>query len=325
MPTTTIDDLVRMRKNLLFDGPDAHSKLSKFWVLLVLASCIAAAGVMADSTATVIGAMIVAPLMTPIMGTVVAITTSDKANLIRSVLLVVGGAAVAIAIGYLMGLLAAIPIVADTSSQVAGRVQPRLIDLVAAIATGAAGAFAQRREDVADTLPGVAIAISLVPPLTVVGLTLEGGQPAQAWGAMLLFLTNVAAILLTGIIVMAMFGVHRHAAEEDPTLSRKTAVSVVVAFVLVIAVPLGIATYALTRESQQLSSVGAVAKQWVDGTDWIIVDVLNLEREVTVVATGPLPAPDTAALRAALDAEGLSSLDVLVRLVPEERVHLEGG
>jgi uncharacterized hydrophobic protein (TIGR00271 family) len=324
MPTTTMNDLVRMRANLLFDGPDARSKLSKFWVLLVLASCIAAAGVMADSTATVIGAMIVAPLMTPIMGTVVAITTSDKANLVRSLLLVVGGAAAAIAIGYLMGLLAAIPIVADSSSQVAGRVQPRLIDLVAAIATGAAGAFAQCREDVADTLPGVAIAISLVPPLTVVGLTLEGGQPSQAWGAMLLFLTNVAAILLTGIIVMAMFGVHRHAADEDPTLSRKTAVSVVVAFVLVIAVPLGLATYALTRESQQLSSVGAVAKDWVRGTDWLIVDVLSLEREVTVVATGPLPAPDTAVLRAALDAAGYAGLDVLVRLVPEERVVLEG-
>jgi uncharacterized hydrophobic protein (TIGR00271 family) len=268
--------------------------------------------------------MIVAPLMTPIMGTVVAITTSDKANLIRSVLLVVGGAAAAIAIGYLMGLLAAIPIVADTSSQVAGRVQPRLIDLVAAIATGAAGAFAQCREDVADTLPGVAIAISLVPPLTVVGLTLEGGQPSQAWGAMLLFLTNVAAILLTGIIVMAMFGVHRHAADENPTLSRKTAVSVVIAFVLVIAVPLGLATYALTRESQQLSSVGAAAKDWVRGTDWLIVDVLRHERDITVVATGPMPAPDTGALREALDANGLGGVDVVVRLVPEERVDLLG-
>ena len=117
---------------------------------------------------------------------------------------------------------------------------------------------------------------------------------------------------------------HRHAADENPTLSRKTAVSVVVAFVLVIAVPLGLATYALTRESQQLSSVGAVAKDWVRGTDWLIVDVLTLEREVTVVATGPSPAPDTGALRAALDAAGFAGLDVLVRLVPEERVVLEG-
>jgi uncharacterized hydrophobic protein (TIGR00271 family) len=324
MPTTTMSDLVRMRENLLFDGPDARSKLSRFWVLLLLASFIAAAGVVGDSTATVIGAMIVAPLMVPIMGTVLSITTSDRANLVRSIALVTGGALAAIAVGYAMGLLASIPVVAETSSQVAGRVQPRLIDLVAAIATGAAGAFAQCREDVGDTLPGVAIAISLVPPLTVVGLTLEGGQPGQAWGAMLLFLTNVAAILLTGIIVMALFGVHRHAADESPSLSRTAAVTVVIAFVAVIAIPLGAATVALSSESQQLSTVGTVAKEWVASTEWIIVEVTTIDRSVTVVASGPLPAPDTDLLRAALDDRGLGDVDVTLRLVPEERVELPG-
>jgi uncharacterized hydrophobic protein (TIGR00271 family) len=294
-------------------------------VLLLLASFIAAAGVVGDSTATVIGAMIVAPLMVPIMGTVLSITTSDRANLVRSIALVTGGALAAIAVGYVMGLLASIPVVADTSSQVAGRVQPRLIDLVAAIATGAAGAFAQCREDVGDTLPGVAIAISLVPPLTVVGLTLEGGQPGQAWGAMLLFLTNVAAILLTGIVVMALFGVHRHAADESPSLSRKAAVTVVVAFVAVIAIPLGAATVALSSESQRLSTVGTVAKEWVASTEWIILEVTTVDRNVTVVATGPLPAPDTDALRTALDERGLGDVDVMLRLVPEERVELLGN
>ena len=324
MPTTTMDDLARMRGNLFFDGADAKAKLSKFWVLLVLASCIAAAGVVGDSTATVIGAMIVAPLMIPIMGTVLAITTSDKANLLRSVALVVAGALAAVAVGYLMGLLAAIPVVAETSTQVAGRVQPRLIDLLAAIATGAAGAFAMCREDVSDTMPGVAIAISLVPPLTVVGLTLEGGQPGQSWGALLLFLTNVAAILLTGVIVMALFGVHRHAADESPSLDRRKAIAVVVIFVVAIAVPLGGATFSLNRDRTQMSRVGTVSKDWVDGTEWIIVDVLRTEGDLTVVATGPLPAPDTASLRRALDDEGLSEVDVTVRLVPEERVVLPG-
>ena len=69
----------------------------------------------------------------------------------------------------------ALDVVAATNSQVAGRVQPRLIDLLAAVATGVVGAFALVRSDVSDTLPGVAIAISLVPPLAVVGLTLEAG------------------------------------------------------------------------------------------------------------------------------------------------------
>ena len=202
-------DVLRMREQLLFDGADASAKLCRFWVLLVLAAVIASAGVVADSTATVIGAMIVAPLMTPILGTVLAIVLGDRANLVRSLALVVAGAVAVIAIGYVIGLLVPLDVVAATNSQVAGRVHPRLIDLVAALATGAVGAFALVRADVSDTLPGVAIAISLVPPLAVVGLTLEAGADGQARGALLLFLTNVAAILVSGLVVMALYRVRR--------------------------------------------------------------------------------------------------------------------
>ena len=95
------------------------------------------------------------------------------------------------------------------NSQVAGRVHPRLIDLLAATATGVVGSVALVRKDISDTLPGVAIAISLVPPLSVAGLTIESGAYHQAAGALLLFLTNVAAILATGIVVMAIYGVQR--------------------------------------------------------------------------------------------------------------------
>ena len=65
------------------------------------------------------------------------------------------------------------------------------------------------RRDISDTLPGVAIAISLVPPLSVVGLTLESEPTSEAGGALFLFATNVAAILATGIVVMALYRVHR--------------------------------------------------------------------------------------------------------------------
>lgn len=171
MPTITADDLTRMRTQLLFDGQDAGRKLTRFWTLLILAGVIAAAGVVADSTATVIGAMIVAPLMTPIVGTVFSIVIGDLRNLARSLALVVSGGAAVVAIGYLVGRLVSYDVVAETSSQVAGRTQPRLIDLLAALATGVVGAFALVRPDVSDTLPGVAIAISLVPPLAVVGIT----------------------------------------------------------------------------------------------------------------------------------------------------------
>ena len=109
----------------------------------------------------------------------------------------IGGAAAAIyLIGYLLGAWGiANPVTAATNSQVAGRVDPRLIDLIAALATGAVGSVALVRRDISDTLPGVAIRISLVPPLSVVGLTAESGAWSESFGALFLFSTNVASIL----------------------------------------------------------------------------------------------------------------------------------
>ena len=85
MPLVASQDIDTMRESVFFDGPEAGRKFSRFWVLLVLAAIIASAGVVADSTATVIGAMIVAPLMTPIQGTMLAVVIGDRANLARSI------------------------------------------------------------------------------------------------------------------------------------------------------------------------------------------------------------------------------------------------
>jgi uncharacterized hydrophobic protein (TIGR00271 family) len=324
--TVNIDDLTRMRANLLFDGPDRGRKLSRFWVLLVAASVIASAGVVGDSTATVIGAMIVAPLMTPIMGAVLSIVTADRPNLVRSMLLVAGGAAAAIFVGLLFGAFATVHVVAETSSQVAGRVNPRIIDLLAALATGAVGAFAQCREDISDTLPGVAIAISLVPPLVVVGLTLEAGATDQAMGAMLLFATNVAAILLSGCAVMAWFRVHRVDDGRDSTgFHRRGAVVAVVVVVIAIAVPLTAHSVNVTRQAVQLSQVATVAQHWADDHGWRLVVVEPREGDVIVNVAGAPPEPSTEALRASLDDAGLADVAIVVLLTHEDSVELPGS
>ena len=174
-------DIKRMRDQLFFEGPERSRRRSRYWLLLPLSAVIASAGVVSDSTATAIGAMIVAPLMTPILGIVLAVVLADGANLRRCVLLVVAGAAAVVGISWLLGLFVPYPIVAATNSQVAARVTLRIADLVAALATGAVGSVALARSDISDTLPGVAIAISLVPPLAVVGLTLESGAPPSPW------------------------------------------------------------------------------------------------------------------------------------------------
>jgi uncharacterized membrane protein len=78
-------DIKRMRDQLFFEGLERNRRLSRYWLLLPLSAVIASAGVVSDSTATVIGAMIVAPLMTPILGIVLAVVLADGANLRRCV------------------------------------------------------------------------------------------------------------------------------------------------------------------------------------------------------------------------------------------------
>ena len=314
----TIDDIDRMRSKLyITTGADRGRKWSAFWVLLLLAAVIASAGVVADSTATVIGAMIVAPLMTPILGTALALVLADRKNLLHNVGLVLVGALLVVLIGYLVGSLHAPDVVAAVNTQVAGRVSPKLIDLTAALATGVVGAFALVRSDVSDTLPGVAIAISLVPPLAVVGLTLESGAPSEALGALLLFATNVAAIIATGTFVLLAYRIRRVVADAGRPVSRISGITlaVVVGAVVVIAVPLAWGTVLAAYEQQIVQQSQPVAEQWAQEEGWIITDVSYQQGQLRVSALGSAPEADANMFRADLDAAGLAFVDARVTLV----------
>jgi uncharacterized hydrophobic protein (TIGR00271 family) len=325
VPSVTEADVVRMRDALFFEGPDRNRKLSRFWLMLVLAAVIASAGVAADSTATVIGAMIVAPLMVPILGSVLAVILLDRDNLLRCMALVITGAAAVIAVGWLVGLLVPTDILAATNSQVAGRVTPRLIDLLAALATGAVGSIALARNDISDTLPGVAIAISLVPPLAVVGLTLEAGATDQALGALLLFLTNVCAILTTGLLVMAIFRVQRHVPVSpggNKQLHRGRAVAATLIALVVVAVPLSITSRRIAQTEGTESTVSGLAENWATDVKWEIASVTTGRGGVVVRATGELPEPATGPLRAAIARAGLGGTRIRIELVPSHTVGL---
>ncbi|HTR69183.1 MAG TPA: DUF389 domain-containing protein, partial [Mycobacteriales bacterium] len=285
-------DIARMRDQLFFEGPDRGRRLSRYWLLLPLAAVIASAGVVSDSTATVIGAMIVAPLMTPILGVVLAVVLADRVNLRRSIVLVLAGAASVVAIGWLLGEFVPYPVVAATNSQVAARVTPRIVDLVAALATGAVGSVALARSDISDTLPGVAIAISLVPPLAVVGLTLESGAPHQSLGALVLFAANVAAILASGIVVMGFHRVHSLFGKSIVGGARYGgAVAVIVALLLVVIIPLWINSERIDKTTTRESQVQAVVDRWANDAGWSVIGVTASGAQVFVEATGPRPAP----------------------------------
>lgn len=318
----------QMRESVFIDGPDAGARLSRFWLLLVLSAIIAAAGVVADSTAAVIGAMIVAPLLGPIQGTMLATVLGDRANLVRSLLLVVAGAIAAIGIGYVIGMLVTGDVVAATNSQVAGRVSPRLIDLLAALGTGVVGSVALVRRDISDTLPGVAIAISIVPPLTVVGLTLESGAVGEALGALLLFVTNVVAIIATGIAVMTVYGVTKLAAAERVDGSRRASlrkpIVLLLSMLIIIGVPLSVTSVDIASKSIIEGAVVTVVEDWAADAGWRVQSIDYSSRELTIHVEGPLPLPETDALEALLVEEGVDPTRVTVVLVPVYEVELGG-
>ena len=257
--------------------------------------------------------MIVAPLMTPILGVVLGVVLGDGSNLRRCLLLVLTGAIVVVGLAWVLGLFIPYPVVAATSSQVASRISPRLVDLVAALATGAVGSVALARSDISDTLPGVAIAISLVPPLAVVGLALESGAFHQALGALLLFVTNVIAILASGILVM---GIYRIRQTATGTASRHLLASVVVSILLLaVMVPLWTNSQRFDQVSIRRTGVEAVASQWASASGWSLLGVSDVDNKVLIDVTGENAPPSLTELRRKLDAAGLSNEDVRVQFL----------
>jgi uncharacterized hydrophobic protein (TIGR00271 family) len=196
----------------LADGREAASAPSfAFFFLMISSSVIATLGLLSNSSAVIIGAMIVAPLMNPILSMSFAIVTVDWTLHGRSMATVFLGASCAILVSYGISLLIPINVV---GSEVIARTAPNLMDLGIAIAAGAAGSFSLTRLSIASSIAGVAIAVALVPPLCVVGIGLAlgerlatdvslspGGIFRVSEGAFLLFLANLAGITFTACIV----------------------------------------------------------------------------------------------------------------------------
>ena len=153
--------------------------------------------------------------------------------------------------------------------------------------------------------------------MAVVGLTLESGAPHEALGALLLFTTNVAAILASGIVVMALYRIHRISDQtQAPAFRRRGAVAVVAIFLIVVIVPLTLNSDRIDRTTVRQADVQAVADRWANAAGWSVVGVAANGDRVLIDATGPNPAPNLAVLRKDLVAVGLSGVDVEISLAP---------
>jgi uncharacterized hydrophobic protein (TIGR00271 family) len=296
----TMEGVATFEAKLFFEGARRRPYLVRFTVLLFLATVIASGGIVADSTATVIGAMIIAPLMIPIMATAAAFIMGSMERAVRSLLLVGAGVGMVIIVSWLIGNLYSGVISYATNTQITGRTSPQITDLVVALASGAAGAFAMSRDDIADSLPGVAISISLVPPLCVAGIALSDGQWEAALGALVLFLTNFLSILLAGGGVLALLGLGRVATRGLRGNARRNAFLVVALGLLLVSVPLAVSSAKVGRETLTEYQMAQIAQRWVSQSEYEVRRIDAEDDEVSVLITGEGNPPPTSALISAI-------------------------
>ena len=272
---------------LFISGPRSARRLTNFFVLLLLATVIATYGVISNSTATVIGAMIVAPLMGPIMATAAAVVVGSFERAARSLALVIVGVILVITLSWLLALLVPDVIISFTENgEIASRISPGLMALLTALASGAAGAFIMSREEIADSMGGVAIAISLVPPLCVVGISLSQGAWGPATGALMLFITNFLAILLAGGVTFMLGGLGRLAFTGDSQRMRRRSFVLIIFGTLLVAIPLSVTSFEAINRSLETRAATQDVNSWLDGTTHYLVRVEVIDDRVVATIEG---------------------------------------
>lgn len=286
---TPDDDAVAAIEELIPQGDEFWIYIRRFFALIVLSSSIAAFGLLSDSSAVVIGAMLVAPLMTPITAAAAATVTARNLRLFQSLVIIVFGIVGAIAVGWLTSMVARTEVtsVQELPGEILSRTFPGLLDLGVAITAGAAAGYISPRRAVISALPGVGIAVALVPPLATVGITAQLGFGEQSWNAFLLFLTNLAAIVFSASIVLLLTGFRPEAGTGRRSLVSRLAVTLV--GVVIVAIPLTLHTRATLRDTTLRRSVTQAVKAWDDSVNIVELDadVVHGRASVDILVSGP--------------------------------------
>ncbi len=251
----------------------------KFLLLIVLSAAIATLGLLQNSTAVVIGAMLVSPLLGPIMGVGFGLATLDPTLIKRSLTTLAAGMAAAIVVAMVLVWLSPI---ADVTSELRARTQPTLLDLGVAVVGGIAGVYAIMRK-LSGVMVGVAIATALVPPLSTVGFGLVTGRMDFALGAALLFLTNTLAIAFAATVVAR---VNRFGPSLTPQHTAMQVVGIAVTLGI-LSIPLALSLNSIAREVAARAVVQSELDGLIDGADRVDTLAVQMDGE-RVVTDGVL-------------------------------------
>lgn len=230
----------------LFTQLRENAKPSQNYVVLMILSVILATlGVFADSSPVIIGAMILAPLMAPIISFSMGVLRQDRELMKNSFITMMVG----IGVGYLFAIIfTLITPITQINSEITSRIKPNIIDLGIAVVSGAAGAYAYSKEEIAKTLAGVAIAVALVPPLAVSGIGIAWLDFDIFFGAFLLLVTNLTGMVLAAALVFLLTG-------YSPFRLARKGLLISLFVVISISIPLGYGFFKVVEENNIIRSL----------------------------------------------------------------------
>jgi len=188
-----------------------------YWLEVLLSALIATLGLLQNSVAVIIGAMLIAPLLRPIQALAYAIVIGRALLFARAMRLLLLSVLVSVLVP--MTVLLFFP-GAESTPEIAARTQPNLFDLLIAIFSAVVAILAFAYKRLHESVAGVAMATAIMPPLVVIGLQLWWGSYALAWGATLLFVTNLVAILAVGAVLFIFYGFNPHRNETESSLGK---------------------------------------------------------------------------------------------------------
>jgi uncharacterized hydrophobic protein (TIGR00271 family) len=250
----------------------------EFFVLLAAATLIADLGLFENSATVIIGAMLIAPLMRPLMALAYGSLIADSGLLKRSTNTLVSGILLVVFLGYFVAIaLHSI----DLTSEMLARTRPTLLDLAVACVAGAIGAYCQTKQDLSASLAGVAISVALVPPLSLVGVGMAAASFEVARGAGLLFLTNFVGITGFAAVVFLLRGYSQfHEAKRGIFAS--------IFAILLLTIPLGYSMRELILENALSREIKYLLKEKTHTFSNIVLDNIEVHRfqsPMDVIAT----------------------------------------
>ncbi|MDY0136223.1 MAG: TIGR00341 family protein [Thiomicrospira sp.] len=252
-------------------------------VLMVLSTLLAATGLFMSSAPVIIGAMILAPLMSPIISLSMGVVRYENNLMFSALKSIFWGSLVALLVAMLFTWMMPLH---TLTPEIEARLNPNVLDLMVAVVSGIAGAYASARSEVAKSLAGVAIAVALIPPLSVTGIGLGWGDMDIVIGSFLLFLTNLVGITLAAAITFIVLG-------YSPLTRAKKGVSYIFVLMALITIPLMVSFYDLLQKNQFMQQMQAVdwaqdAAMRVEVTNVALLEEGAAKVWVDVLASEPI-------------------------------------